>query len=124
MLDDQDRRDYRVLHEVIDGLRDDMREDNERLEARIMTAVNGFVTTHGQVHESDRMLNERAHYRFEQFIRAAELAQAKRDGALGVLRFAVELVARNWRPITAVLVAVTAVLFAATADLRIEVVTR
>lgn len=124
MTPDEDRRDYRVFHEAIDGLRDDMREDNHRLEQRIMTVVTGFVATHGAVHDTDRVANDKAHDRFETFIRNAELAHARRDGALGVFRFAVELVSRNWKPLTVVLTAITAVLFAATGDIRIEIVTR
>lgn len=119
-----DRRDHHVFLDAIDGLRDDMREDNHRLEQRIMAVVTGFVTTHGAVHDADRMLNDKAHDRFDAFIRAAEMAQARRDGALGVFRFAVELVAHHWKPLTVVLTATTAVLFAATGDIRIEIVTR
>lgn len=109
---------------AIDGLRDDMREDNVRLEGRIMAVVTGFQAAHAAVHDSDRLENDRAHAVFEAFIRNAELNQARRDGALGVFRFAIEVVARNWRPITMILAAVTAVLFAATGDVRIEIITR
>lgn len=112
------------VREDIGQLRDDMREDNQRLEDRIMTVVTGFQTAHGAVHEGDRAENDAAHVRFDAFIRNAELVQARRDGALGVFRFAVELLSRNWKPLTVVLTAITAVLFAATGDLRIEIVTR
>lgn len=132
MTDDQqrdhgpstDRRDYHVFLTAMDGLREDMREDNHRLEQRIMAAVTGFVTAHGAVHDSDKAENERDHAIFTAFIRNAELAQARRDGALGVFRFAVELVSRNWKPLTVVLGAFATLLFAATADLQIEIVTR
>lgn len=112
------------VREDIGDLRDDMRKDNERLEGRIMAVVNGFVTVHGRDHAAQRQESDAAHRDFRAFIRAAELSQAKRDGALGAIRFVVEVVARNWRPLTVVLTAVTAVLFAATGDIRIEIVTR
>lgn len=110
--------------DAIDRLRDDMREDNRDLEKRIMDTVTGFVVAHGKQHDAHDVDSEAAHRDFRAFIRAAELAQAKRDGALGVFRFAVELVSRNWRPISVVLVAMTAALFAATGDIRIEIMTR
>lgn len=130
-----DRRDHHVFLDAMEGLRsdvredigqlrDDMREDNERLEGRIMTVVTGFQTAHGAVHDSDKAANDLVHATFTAFIRNAELAQARRDGALGVFRFAIEVVSRNWKPITVVLTAATAVLFAATGDLRIEIVSR
>lgn len=138
MTDDpsvEDRRDHHVTLDAIDGLRtdmredigqlrDDMREDNERLERRIMTAVTGFQSAHLAVHDVDKAANDVAHATFTAFIRNAELAQARRDGALGVFRFGIELISRNWKPLTVVLAAVTAALFAATGDFRVEIVTR
>lgn len=123
-MTDGDRRDYGPLLHAIEGLRDDMREDNRSLEERIMSAVSYWQIAHGAIHDSDKAANDRAHARFDEFIRSAELAQAHRDGALGVLRFAIELVSRNWKPLTTILAALATLLFAATANLQIEIVTR
>lgn len=112
------------MREDIGQLRDDMREDNVRLEGRVVTMVTDFVVAHGNDHLAQRAQSEEAHQRFDGFIRAAELAQARREGALGVFRFIVEQLSRHWRPITAILAGLAAVLLAATGDIRLEVVTR
>lgn len=124
MTDDRtdDRRDYGVFLAAIDHLRDDMREDNHRLEGRIMAVVTGFQTAHARVHDVDQAANEKAHDRFDAFIRSAELAQARREGALGVFRFVLEQLSRHWKPLLAILSGVAAVVLAAGGNIRFEVI--
>jgi hypothetical protein len=128
-----DRRDHHIYLQAIEGLRedvredighlrDDMREDNERLEKRMVAMVTDFIVAHGAEHKAQRESSDEAHGRFDAFIRSAELAQARRDGALGVFRFVLEQISRHWKPITAVLGGLAAVLLALSGSVSIEVV--
>lgn len=97
------RADIRALDERLTGqledVRADVREDNQRVEDRLMAALQTMATVHAREHSEEDADRERVHERFEKFIKAAELAQARKDGALGVFRFVVEVVGRNARPI-------------------------
>lgn len=112
------------VREDIGHLRDDLREDNAALERRVMTALQEYAVAHGQVHSTEKAAAEVAHARFDTFIRNAELAQARRDGALGVFRFAVEQVSRHAKPISLVLAAVAAAGLALAGNIRFEVIVR
>ena len=54
----------------------------------------------------------------------AELAQARRDGALGVFRFVLELLARHWKPITAIVTSLTVAAAVVSGSIQIEVIAR
>ena len=112
------------VREDVAGLRTDMREDNERLETRMVGMVTGFIVAHGAEHQAERTASNDAHARFDKFIKAAEYAEARRDGALGVFLFVLEHVSRHWRPITAILTAIATVILAATGNVQLQIVAR
>ena len=144
MADDQspDRRDNSGLYDAIEGLRDDVREDighlrddvredNERLEGRVMTAIEDvrrdaaeFALAHARVHTARQEETDAEHATFRTFVRNAELAQARRDGALGVFRFTVELVSRQWKPLTALLGGVATVAAIVSGAIQVDVAIR
>lgn len=89
---------------AFDRLRDDFREDLDAMEKRVMTAIDGatrqlgsYQTEHGREHVTMRGESEAAHARFDEFIRSAALSQARKDGALGVVRFMADIAGRNWK---------------------------
>lgn len=146
MADDRpaapDRRDNSAVHDAIEvlradvredigHLRADVREDNERLERRVMTAIAdvrsdaaGFALEHAKVHAARQEQTDAEHRVFREFIRNAELAQARRDGVLGVFRFVVEQLSRHWKPLTALLGGVATIAAIATGSIEIAVVAR
>lgn len=99
---------YALLN-ALDRFRDDVREDLGSLETRLTAlimenraALTSYSTTHNGVHGTERHETElaftdsrAAHVRFDDFIASSRVAQAHRDGALGVTRYIVELVASN-----------------------------
>lgn len=87
---------------AIEGLRSDVREDLRD----IKTELQGYMTTHGAEHKAANDERMDAHDRFDAFIRNAELATARRDGALGVVRFTFELFARHSAAIVKLVLAV------------------
>lgn len=112
-----DRRDYAPFLDAIEALRtdvredighlrDDVREDLAASEDRVMTAMTEYTIRHGAEHAQGVAEAAETHARFEAFIRSAELAQARRDGALGVFRFVLETASRNSRPLIAIVISV------------------
>lgn len=91
-----------ALLNAIEGLRSDMREDLtsirteiQGVERRMTETVTSYSAAHATEHRDAYTVRDEAHERYDAFIRAAEIAQAQRDGALGVVRFLFELVARH-----------------------------
>lgn len=116
------------VREDIGHLRDDVREDNRRLEERVMAAIAGAraeqresVEAHAKDHLAAAIDNEAAHGRYEAFIRNAEIAAARRDGALGVFRFVIEQVSRHWQPLVAVLGTVAGIAAVLTGSIHIVI---
>lgn len=129
------------LSALIDGLRDDVREDlrdlrqdfargEERMTARIV-AVEGrqaathellteYARSHGELHEQEAQERRTAHSAFYDFIRKSELDQAKRDGALGVARYLMELVSKHGTNIAKVIVAIAGLLAVASGNVNID----
>lgn len=112
-------------------LRDDVREDNERLEKRVMIAVadiraeqRSSIEAHAKAHLETAIDTETELGRIRDFMRNAELTAARRDGALGVFRFLVEQTSRHAKPISAVLVAAAAAALAVSGNIRLEVALR
>jgi hypothetical protein len=96
------------LLEAFDRVRDELRDEIGRSEGRVMTAIDGVQKrleqgeiTHAGIHAAEGESRQIAHARFEDFMRKAELAAARRDGILGVFRFSLDLLGRNWRGIVA-----------------------
>ena len=111
---------------LVEGLRQDVREDirdlrtelgktEERVTARValieagQTAtralIEAFAGRHGQEHEEEAEARAKAHGQFWDFMRANELDKARRDGAVGVVRFGVELLSKHAGQIVAILAA-------------------
>jgi hypothetical protein len=97
-----------ALLEAFDRVRDELRDEIRLSEGRVMTAVQTVQTrleqsevTHAGIHAVEGETRSIAHARFEEFMHKAELAAARRDGFLGVVRFMFDLIGRNWRGIAA-----------------------
>ena len=111
---------------VIEGLRTDVREDIRDLrdelgktEGRVIARVElvddaqkdtrafieSFAKGHGADHEKEAEDRRIAHGQFYDFIRKAELDAARRDGALGVVRYGVELLSKHAPRLVAILTA-------------------
>jgi hypothetical protein len=127
---------------LVEGLRDDVREDiaglrtelgrvEERVTARVDAVdaaqrstrglIERFGVEHSQLHEGEAEERRNAHSTFYEFIRAAELDKARRDGALGVIRWAVEMTARHSTRLVGVILAVAALLGVATGSVNVQV---
>lgn len=112
---------------LVEGLRDDMREDSrdlrhelakveERVTARVAVVeeqgretrayIERFAKGHAEEHEAEAEDRRTTHGLFFDFIRAAELDKARRDGALGVVRYSIELLSRHAPQIVAILTAI------------------
>lgn len=123
-----DRRDNGALVSAIEslraevsGLRDDVREDIEAIRSEVRTAVTDFTIAHGREHQAEREDRTVAHARFDDFIRAVELDKARRDGALGFLRFGFELFGRYGRQVAWVLLGLASLVGAASGAIQVTV---
>ena len=127
---------------LIEGLRSDMREDLAELRADVredlaemtaqVTTIDGrvreireqqieFAQAHAEQHELEDQDRRAAHGAFYDFMRKAELDQARRDGALGIVRFGVELVSRHAGRLVQVALALAALLGIATGSIHLAV---
>lgn len=102
---DQPANGYQLVA-ILDRLRDDVREDLVAMERRMTAAIetgnrqlSNYQTEHGQEHLTQRGESIAAHRRFDEFIQSAQLNQARKDGALGILKFVIDLFGRNWKAI-------------------------
>jgi len=100
------RDDYR---EDVGHLRDDFREDLGALETRVMAAIASVARSvddgnrlHAAVHAKDAESLADKLRTYDAWIEASKIAQARRDGALGIARYLADVVGRNWRGILAV----------------------
>ena len=89
-----------------------------------MAALTDFVRVHGAEHSAQREESQAAHDRFDGFIRSFELAAARKAGALGVFRFAIELLSKHARPLVAVLGAAAVLIASLAGAFRVEVIIR
>lgn len=96
------------LLEAFDRVRDELRDEIRLSEGRVMGAVQSVQArveqsevTHAGIHAVEGEARSIAHARFEEFMHKAEIAAARRDGFLGVVRFVFDLIGRNWRGIAA-----------------------
>lgn len=125
---------------LIEGLRSDVREDirdlrtelgnvEVRMTARVSTIegrqaesrklIEEFAGAHGEMHEAEANDRREAHGTFYEFMRSAELDRARRDGALGVMRFGVELVSKHAGRLVQVILAATALIGIATGSIEV-----
>lgn len=113
-----ERRRYDTdLLEAFDRVRDELRREVRESEGRVQASLadlrddfEAATKTHAGIHAVEGEARSIAHKRYEDFMLSAELAQARRDGALGVIRFSVDLIGRNWRGIAAVAIGLGVVL--------------
>lgn len=130
-----ERRDNSSVYAALESLRDDVREDIASLrsqvrqdlaasESRLMATFTGYTVAHAADHDSHSKTSDAAHMRFDAWIRAAELAQARRDGALGVFRFVLAELSRNWKPLTAIITSIAVGTAFVTGSIGIQVMAR
>jgi hypothetical protein len=141
-----DRRDNRSVFGAIEALREDVREDVGHLrddmredlktardevrhdlaaiESRMMTTLTDYIRVHSDDHTAQRRESQAAHERFTEFVRGQEIAQARKDGAIGVARYAIELLSRHAKPLGMLLVSAAAFLGVASGAIQIEIVAR
>lgn len=109
------------VREDIRHLRDDVREDNARIEGRVTGMMEAFARAHATEHIEDRIVLEKDLGELKAWKRAEEIATARREGALGLLRFGLELLSRHAKPIVAVILATAGGLLALSGKVDISV---
>lgn len=119
------------FRDVVDMVRDDAAAAElratkalEAMEARVMGAIGGvrgdlgkYIETHAGDHVAMRTTTEVAHNRYDAFISANAIDNARRDGALGIVRYVVDLLGRNWKALAATALGIAA----ATGSLHISI---
>ncbi len=119
------------LRDVVELLRDDAaaaelrgKKGLDELEVRLMAAIGGvrsdlgkYIETHAGDHTAIKTTSEVAHARYDAFIAANAIDQARRDGALGTIRYMLDLLGRNWKAIAALAAGIAA----ATGNVRIVI---
>lgn len=87
----------------------------DAMELRVMAAINAarsdltsFEAAHGREHVAQRSESESSHLEFRAFMAKVDLAKARQDGTLGVLRYLADLLGRNWKAIAGLAVMVAA----------------
>lgn len=113
---------------AIEGLRSDMREDLQGIrdelrtvEHRMVDQVTAYTSEHAILHAATEANRDEAHARYDTFIRAQEIQTARREGALGVARFMVELVARNSGAIVKVVLALASAVLVLNGNVSVSV---
>jgi hypothetical protein len=127
---------------LVDGLRDDIRdlrtdvrEDLVLLEGRVTDQVaavkadqlathkflEDYAKGHSIEHESEASDRRAAHGTFYDFIRKFELDQARRDGALGMVRYLVELLSKHGPRLATAALGIAAALGVATGSIHVTV---
>lgn len=127
---------------LVEGLRSDVREDirdlrtelgmvEGRVTARVVALeqrqtdtrelILDFAKGHGEQHEAEDLDRRKAHGEFYAFIRGAELDAARRDGALGIVRYGVELVSKHAGRLVQVILAIAALIGIATGAIEVGV---
>jgi len=127
---------------LVEGLRDDVREDirdlrtevgksEERVTARVeavaasqretRTLIEDYARGHGLEHEAEAEERRTAHSKFFDFIRQFELDQARRDGALGIARWSVELLSKNAPRLIAIIAALAGAIGFASGSITLEI---
>lgn len=128
------------LRADVAGIRAENRADNRALEDRMTTLVRDldqrmretlaedrrdradYVLAHGKDHDEQRAASESEHKTFNDFIRNFELVEARKNGAIGVFRFGLELLSRHAKPLTILLTPVLTFLLFVFGNVRFQVV--
>jgi hypothetical protein len=127
---------------LVEGLRDDVREDIRDLrtelgetEKRVTARVEGvaadqrstrqlieeFAKGHSLEHEAEAEDRRQTHSAFYDFIRKFELDQARRDGALGIARYSVELLSKHAPRLIAIIAALAAAIGLASGSIDLSI---
>jgi hypothetical protein len=127
---------------LVEGLRDDQREDNHQLRAELrdmesrltarVVAVEGrqveardqlveFVKAHADEHDTSERRSTETHSAIWDAVRKFELNEARRDGALGVTRYTIELVSKHAPRLATILLAIAAAAGVATGAVSVSV---
>lgn len=127
---------------LLESLRDDVREDisglrtelghvEQRVSARVEAVdaaqketrglIERFANGHAKDHEAEAEDRRAAHGTFYEFIRAAELDKARREGALGVMRYTIELLSKHAPKLVALILAVAGAVGVATGSVNVSV---
>lgn len=123
------------LADVVDMLRSDGAASEARgqrllddAERRLMGAIQSvssdlghYIEIHGHDHTALRAESAAAHGRFDAFIESSKLVQARKDGALGVTRYLVELVSGNAGALVKVAIAIAGALLAVSGNVHIDI---
>lgn len=122
------RTDMRAMEE---RLRDDAEKAEERVIERVVAVEAGqkdtrafietFAVDHGKDHEAEATERRNKYSEFHNFIRQFELDEARRAGALGVIRWGFELLSRHSARVVAVILAMAAAAGIATGNIEVAV---
>lgn len=123
------------LRADIRDLRDDVREDLVALEGRVTARVAAveaeqastrglieqFATDHAREHENEAEERRMTHGQFYDFIRAWELDRARRDGALGIVRWSIETLSAHAPRLVGLVLAIATALGLASGTISVHV---
>lgn len=117
-----------LVNDLREGIGDDLREVKEELrteiqaaEVRVTSQVDSALLSHGQLHETEDEERREAHGKFYDFMRKAEIDEARRAGVLGMVRFGFELITRHGGAVARVALAIAALLGVLAGTIRISV---
>lgn len=92
------------LYVALEALRQDVREDIDKMEGRVTGAIDSirrefaeYGKVHAGEHSSSRSASEARWAAFDTYTHSQEIAQARRDGAIGLVRYGLELGSRHWK---------------------------
>lgn len=104
-----------LVNDLREGIGDDLREVKDELQADIAAAemrttakVDAALLAHAELHEREDVDRREAHGQFYDFMRKAEIDEARRAGVLGIVRFGFELVTRHGGSVARVALAIAA----------------
>lgn len=112
------------ISQTADQLRDDfrerdqqLREDQQRMESRLVTAIQdlrgdfeGWTVAHARIHDGHDTWSQRAYQELVDRVSTIDIAQARKEGALGLGRWLIEILGRNWQVLAIIVTALLAIL--------------
>lgn len=109
------REDVRDLKEDLKEIRAELKSDlssamsklESRMEAQRQDSVE-YTIIHGKQHEEEALDRKTTHGEFRDFIRKFEIDEARKNGALGVFRYMIEIGSQHAPRIIAIIAAAAA----------------